>query len=127
MSLPNKQSTLTGATVETLSDVLKTFTIDYWYKMLILASLAFAFVALTMQIHVITNGALLLLSLGGFLIGTGEWINHPYREAVNFTLGAKISGHPRSVKVGGVALDVAGALLALIAVAKIVWQASVSA
>jgi hypothetical protein len=127
MSLPNKQSMPTGATVETLSDVLKTFTIDYWYKMLILVSVGFAFVALTMQIHVISNGALLLLSLGGFLIGTGEWVNHPYRERISLEYSAKISGHPRSPKIGGVALDVVGGLLALAALAKIVLQAAVSA
>lgn len=122
MSLPDVHSTQSGAAVD-FSNFLKNFAIDYWYKMLLIASLIFMVIALTMKIYVISNGALLLVSMGGFFIGMGEWINHPYREFVNLSMGAKVSGHPRSPKIGGILLDIAGALLALIGIAMIVWQA----
>lgn len=109
--------------MDALSNLLKTFTIDYWYKMLLIASLAFMVISLTMKIYAIPNNVLFLLAFGGFLIGMGEWINRPYQERINLDYSYKISGRPRRPKVGGIALDLVGAALVVIGAVKTVLAA----
>ncbi|WP_186269993.1 hypothetical protein [Burkholderia gladioli] len=100
-------------------DFLKNFALDYWYKMLIAASLVFMVIALTVKIYAIPNAALFLLATGGFLIGMGEWVNHPYQEALSPDRSFKITGHLRRPKVGGLALDAVGALLLVAGAVKV--------
>jgi len=93
-----------------LETLLKNLSLDSWYKMLILLSVILLITSLTVPIQVLPNGALALMAIGGFLIGMGEWINHPYREYVDPYLRYKVSGHPRSPCVGGVVADILGVL-----------------
>lgn len=93
------------------SNFLKNFAIDYWYKMLIVVSFAFMVIALTLKIYAIPNAALFLLAFGGFLIGMGEWVNHPYQERINLDYSFKVTGHPRRPKLGGIALDIFGSVV----------------
>jgi len=103
-----------------LENLFKNLTLEYWYKMLILMSFVLLVVSLIFPIQMIPNGALALLSLGGFFIGTGEWINHPYQEAVTPSRRYKYVSYSRknctdgviTVIVGG-AFAVAGVILAV--------------
>lgn len=54
----------------------------------------------------VSNSVAAAIYVGGILIGLGEWINHPYQEKIGS--GFKISGHPRSNSLFGVALLVSG-------------------
>lgn len=94
-----------------VSNVFKNLTLDYWYKMLIPLSLVLFVLSITVDLLVISNASLLLLSLGLFLVGIGEWINHPHQEAVNLRLDMKITLHRWKPKAWGIVLDLAGATL----------------
>ncbi|WP_186137940.1 hypothetical protein [Burkholderia gladioli] len=117
MSLPDVHPIQPGATVN-FPDFLKNFALDYWYKMLIAASIFFMVIALTVKIYAVPNAALFLLATGGFLIGMGEWVNHPYQERINLDHGFKVTGHPRRPRIGGVTLDFVGAILLAIGAVK---------
>ena len=93
-----------------MSDVLKNLTLEYWYKALLAISFAILIVALTIPLQV-SNKAVAVLAVAGGAIGFGEWLNHPYREAVDLRAGFKISGHMRNNCLLGVALDIVGAAL----------------
>ena len=60
----------------------KSLSLDYWYKMLILGSLFFLFIALTVPFQGVSNAAVALMAFGLFWIGTGEWINHPLQTRI---------------------------------------------
>ncbi|ABA60034.1 hypothetical protein C6Q28_10660 [Burkholderia multivorans] len=110
MQSPNKQSSTQGPPLEALN-VLKNLTLDYWYKMLIPLALGLFVLAITVDLRVISNGSLVLLAIGLFMIGLGEWINHPRQEAINLHLNMKITLHRWKPKAWGIALDLAGAVL----------------
>ncbi len=93
-----------------MGEILKNLSLEYWYKMLILACFGLFVLSITVPLQGIPNAALALISMGGFFIGMGEWINHPYRERIHLERNIKIFGHPRSPKFGGLALDVVGAI-----------------
>ncbi|WP_231753035.1 hypothetical protein [Burkholderia sp. TSV86] len=122
MSLPNKQSTPTGTAMEAIAGIFQKFIIDYWYKMLIPISVILFILAITTDLHTIPNGPLVLLSIGLFMIGLGEWINHPLQTSAGVNFGQKmvIVAHPRRPKVGGVVLDIVGAILGFIGFVKII-------
>lgn len=106
-----------------ITDFLQKLTIDYWYKMLIPLSLSLFVLAITADLHVISNGSLVLLSIGLFMIGLGEWINHPYQEQISPDRTFKITGHPRKLKPGGVILDAVGSVVGGFGLVKIVIAA----
>jgi hypothetical protein len=87
---------------------LKNFAVDYWYKLLALVSVAVLVLGLTVPLQV-PNKPVVLIALGGFLFGLGQWINHPYQEQIG--VGFKISGHPRKNHLGGVLTEIVGAAL----------------
>ncbi|PRG91320.1 hypothetical protein C6V04_17590 [Burkholderia multivorans] len=110
MQSPNTQSSTQGPPLEALN-VFKNLTLDHWYKMLIPLSLVLFVLSITVDLLVISNASLILLSLGLFLVGIGEWINRPHQEAVNLQLDMKITLHRWKPKAWGIALDIAGATL----------------
>jgi len=87
-----------------LGNFLKNLTLDYWYKMLIPICVGLFVLSLTVPLQVIPNGALMLISIGGFLIGTGEWINHPYQEWVHPSMTRKYISYSRKTCTGGLFL-----------------------
>ena len=96
-----------------MENLLKNLVLDYWYKMLILVSVILLITSLTVPLQVIPNGSLALMSVGGFLIGMGELVNHPYQEAVDPYMRFKISGHMRKPCPGGMIAVGCGALAVL--------------
>lgn len=99
-----------GPPLEALN-VFKNLTLDHWYKVLIPLSLVLFVLSITVDLLVISNASLILLSLGLFLVGIGEWINHPRQEAINLHFNMKITLHRWKPKAWGIALDLAGATL----------------
>lgn len=104
-----------------MNNPLSKLTLDYWYKVLIVAG-AFVF---------LLNGTGVLSAYPrpystGFpwrlFWGIGEWINHPYQEMLQYDgLGrvtATISGYPRNPKRIGVVFDI----LAFVLIAIGVWK-----
>ncbi|MCL2656859.1 MAG: hypothetical protein FWD62_05445 [Betaproteobacteria bacterium] len=91
-------------------ELLKNLKLDHWYKMLLLACFGLLVLSLTVPLQVIPNAVLMLMSLGGFLVGMGEWINHPYHARFNPVFGVVIEGRLHKPHVGGIALDVVGAV-----------------
>jgi hypothetical protein len=84
---------------------LKNFAVDYWYKLLALVSVVVLVLGLTVPLQV-PNRPVVLIAIGGFLFGLGQWINHPYQERVG--PGFKIHGHPRVNHPGGVLTEIVG-------------------
>jgi len=58
----------------------KNFIIDYWYKAMLVFCSALLMLALTVDMKVVSNLAMIELALGGVFVSFGEWINHPYQE-----------------------------------------------
>jgi len=104
-----------------LNELLKNLALDRWYKVLIVASFALLVLSLTTPVLVIPNAALALMSLGGFLFGIGEWINHPKRVQVQTGYGGlmKWTSFARIWHPGGIALDIGGA-------ASFIWGAYIA-
>lgn len=90
-------------------DSIRNFTIDRWYKLLALVSAGLLVVSLTVPLQV-PNKPVVLIALGGFLFGLGQWINHPLQEQIGG--GFKISGYPRRSHPGGVITEIVGTVLA---------------
>lgn len=96
------------------------FKIEHWYHALAALGAAGVISALSFDFPGIANAHVLLVSLGGFFVGLGEWINHPLQTAIvprtAYHSGGVISGHPRHPKTLGVLFDVFGFVL-------VVWGA----
>ncbi len=106
-----------------MDEILKTLALDAWYKVLIYVGAIFFGFGLLKDVHVITNGQLMLLSSGLFFIGIGEWKNRKvvseFKEANAYTGPAAIlSAEIRLPDFIGRSLNTIGVLLILLAV----WQ-----
>ncbi len=92
---------------------------EHWYKAVIAAGVALGVAAVAVQ-----HNPLLIVALGMISAGVGEFINHPYREALQQDdfgrVIGKISGNPRNPCALGVCLDGLGAVLLLIGLAKLI-------
>ena len=94
-----------------MASPLDKLALDHWYKVLMAGGFAVFLLAGAGLLHALPVKPTLLISLGVFFFGLGEWRNHPLQQRVG--IGFKITGHPRSASLGGVIFDVIG--LALIA------------
>ena len=61
---------------------LEQLIIDHWYKAMLTLSTVLLILSLTVDIRVISNESLALLSTGLIFISLGEWINHPLQTAL---------------------------------------------
>lgn len=89
-----------------MENPLKSLVIDYWYKAITVASVVFLLVALTVDLKGVENKAAILISLGLFFIGLGEWINHPLQTRIAPSL--KITSYNRKASLRGNLFDVLG-------------------
>lgn len=103
---------------------MESLKIDHWSKAIasFFAALALAALAKGMML-------LLLLAVGGFLYGVGEWINHPHQEVL---LPPDVSGYPswlkgagymRNNSFTGVSFSVVGAFLFIASALKTLYIA----
>jgi len=104
-----------------MENPLSKLALDYWYKVVMVVSIF---------VFLLTGAGLLpefptaptsLISIGGFFVGIGEWINHPFQTIVIqrdvFTRGV-LEGHLRRNSQLGICLDVFGVLLILAGIYK---------
>jgi len=89
-----------------------TFTLHRWYKLVCGLSALTFLAALTIRLQ-FPNGPVAIAALGAFLIGLGEWTNQRnviVNERVPGGI-ARIRGTKRENCIGGILLDVLGALM----------------
>ena len=108
-----------------MSEILNKLALDAWYKVLIYVGAIFFSLGLLKDVHVITNGQLMLLSSGLFFVGIGEWKNRKvgseFKTANAYTGPAGIiSAEIRQPNMLGQLFNIIGALLFVLAV----WQIS---
>ncbi|MFC7298467.1 hypothetical protein [Herminiimonas aquatilis] len=89
-----------------MTNPLQSLVIDYWYKAVVVASIVFLLVALTVDLKGVDNKTVILISLGAFFIGLGEWINHPLQTRI--APGMKITSYNRSASLRGSLFDLLG-------------------
>lgn len=101
-----------------MDNPLSKLALDHWYQVLMVVGIVVFILAGMGVLKAFPVAPTALISLGGFLVGVGEWINHPLQTALMPATarfpGGVITGHPRSPKVIGVAFDILG--LALIGI-----------
>lgn len=89
-----------------MENPLKSLVIDYWYKAVTVASVVFLLTALTVDLKGVDNKTVILISLGTFFIGLGEWINHPLQTRI--APGMKITSYNRKASLRGNLFDILG-------------------
>lgn len=99
--------------------------VEHWYHVFVVLGAGGTVAALSVDLKGVENAHALLLSLGGFFVGIGEWINHPLQSRIYpanaYTGGPFIaSGHPRNPKALGMLFDLLGFALLAIGLYKIV-------
>lgn len=99
-----------------MSNPLEKLALDHWYKVLMAGGFTVFLLTAAGLLPALPVKPCLLISLGTFFFGLGEWRNHPLqtRIAGNF----KITGHPRAANGVGSVFDLLG--LALIGYG--LWQ-----
>lgn len=99
------------------------FKIEHWYHALAALGAAGVISALAFEFPGVANAHVLLVSLGGFFVGLGEWINHPLQTAIlprsAYHSGGIITGHPRNARALGNLFDVFGFVLVAFGAYKI--------
>jgi len=95
--------------------------IEHWYHAVTLLGGVGIFLSLIYDIKGISNNHALLLSLGVFFFGIGEWINHPLQTKivppnVYIAGGGIITGHPRNPSLLGSLFDILGFIIIAMAV-----------
>lgn len=96
-----------------MDNPLSKLKIDYWYHAVMVVSIVILILALTVKLEGINNTTVQLYSLGSFLIGLGEWKNHPLQTKIHtpneyMPTGGIITGYPRSNNFLGVLFVVLG-------------------
>lgn len=82
---------------------------DRWYIAVVIAGGVLAAAGAASPVGEDLKRALVLVGVGGFLFGVGEWIQHPRRERIGPSF--KLTGFPRQMHPGGLLLDIAGIAL----------------
>ncbi|MGA3262966.1 MAG: hypothetical protein ABSC47_02850 [Terracidiphilus sp.] len=107
-----------------VSDVLKSLTIDTWYKAIMCLGGGVLVASIFFPVHGLTSQEWQLLSGGAFLVGLGEWKNHKaysYIKPPNAYTGsaALMSGIIRKPDLVGTLFELAGGALFMFGIWKI--------
>jgi hypothetical protein len=94
-----------------MQNPLSKLALDHWYQVLMAAGLAVFLLTAGGLLPRLPEQPVLLISLGVFFLGLGEWRNHPLQTRVG--TGFKITGYPRSACVTGIAFDLLGVALVI--------------
>ncbi len=102
-----------------MDNPLSKLELKYWYHVVMVSSIGFLLLSLYIPFIGVENVFVQKLSLGAFLIGLGEWINHPLQTALyppsyHMPTGGITTGHPRNNKRIGI-------LFVIIGICLIVW------
>jgi hypothetical protein len=95
------------------SGLLKSLALDTWYKVVMYVGIILFAVGLTLELRGMTNSEALLVGLGMFLVGLGEWKNHKTAAWIKppnvYTGGAALmQAKVRQPDLLGVLLDLCG-------------------
>lgn len=104
--------------------MLAGFKLEYWYHLFIALGAGAMVAALTVDVKGITNLQLLMIGGALLLVGTGEWINHPFQTRIvgpadGFPGFGKVTGHPRNNNALGVIFVLLGLCLGGLAIYSI--------
>lgn len=88
---------------------LNQLSLDHWYKVLVAACFVTFLLAGAGVLKLLPAIPTLLISLGGFWVGLGEWINHP-KDTI-LVSGGVAEGFPRSPGRLGNAFNALGGAL----------------
>ncbi|MCG3706409.1 hypothetical protein L5F43_07915 [Aliarcobacter butzleri] len=102
-----------------MDNLLSKLELKYWYHVVMVSSLGFLLLSLYIPFIGVENAFVQKLSLGAFLIGLGEWINHPlqtklYPPSYHMPTGGVTTGYPRNNSFMGILFDILG-------IALIIW------
>lgn len=94
-----------------MESLLSKLKLEHWWHVVTAISAALLGLSLTVPMVGVENATVQLASLGGLLLGIGEWMNHPVQEELvppePGRPWGKLTGHPYSPCVAGVLLDIA--------------------
>ena len=104
-----------------MDNPLSKLKIDYWYHAVMAVSIVILILALTVKLEGANNTTVQLCSLGSFLIGLGEWKNHPLQTKIHapneyMPTGGIVSGYPRSNNFLGILFVVLGIIIVIFGV-----------
>lgn len=89
---------------ESIAAALGKIYLDKWYKIFIVFGYGTFLLAGAGLLPLFDAKATSLISLGAALLGTGEFINHPFQTALG--AGYQLTGYPRKPCLSGTFLDV---------------------
>lgn len=107
--LPVSYSVVSNAPECDVENPLSKLVLDYWYKVIILVCILVFLLSgagLLPNLPVIPTA---LISLGGFFLGLGEWINHPLQVGLVYRF--KITRYRRYPSFAGQLFDLLGLAL----------------
>jgi hypothetical protein len=85
--------------VEIVENPLSKLALDYWYQVLMVVSIMVFLLSGAGLLKAFPTAPTALISLGGFWIGLGEWVNHPLQTGLlprsAYYPSGIVSGHPR--------------------------------
>lgn len=98
-----------------MDNPLSKLALDYWYKVVLVVCIVIFLLTGAGLLPAFPTAPTALISLGGFFIGLGEWINHPlqtrlFAGSARFPAGV-VSGHPRTTTILGFTFDLLGVAL----------------
>jgi len=84
---------------------LSKLALDYWYQVLIVVSIVVFLSSGAGALKAFPTAPTALISLGGFWIGLGEWVNHPLQTGFlppnAYRPGGIVTSHPRRPRAAG--------------------------
>jgi hypothetical protein len=101
--------------------------INQWWHAITVFGAAASIAALAAPIDKLIKGPVLLLALGMFFCGIGEWINHPLQtflmpQSASFPAGV-ITGHPRRNSPIGGLFNAVGLIMLAVGLVKFLLRA----
>ncbi len=91
---------------------LSNLVLDSWYKVLMVVGMFVFLLTAAGVLSVLPAVPSLLISLGIFLFGLGEWVNHPLQtgllSATAFHPAGIVTSYPRRFSVAGCIFDLIG-------------------
>jgi len=106
-----------------MDNPLSKLALDYWYQVLMVVSIAVFLLTGAGLLHAFPTVPTAIISLGGFFVGLGEWINHPLQTALTppsaYYPQGVLTGHPRNSSLLGIAFVVLGLVLVGVGIYKL--------
>jgi hypothetical protein len=100
-----------------MSDPLSRLKIEHWWHAFTVAGAAGIVASLAFNPKVVGQKDALLLSVGFFIFGVGQWINHPRNQGV--IPGFIITSHHRQATLLGVCFEIVGLVAIIVATYRI--------